>query len=122
MRSSFIAIALSALLISLALAAPSADPYAWSPALADYYSKVSKHIEEARQAPSFPSPPACDLSKASPPPAPTPLPSPDGLNLALVAVGRGVQVGLLIPRSYFILTNHRTTHAPLPTAHQNPQQ
>lgn len=95
MRFSLIATALSVLSVSLVEAAPSADPYAWSPALADYYSKVSKHIEEARQAPSFPSPPACDLSKASPPAAPTPLPSPDGLNLALVAVGRGVQVSPL---------------------------
>lgn len=96
MRSSIITVVVSLLSTSIASAAPSADPYAWTPALADYYAKVSKHIEAARQAPSFPSPPACDLSNASPPPAPTPLPQPDGLDLALVAVGRGVQVSTRI--------------------------
>jgi hypothetical protein len=87
------------LFAALATAAPPSPPssqpsdgYAWTPTLAGYYEKVAQHIAEARKQPGFPAPPSCDLSKATLPVAPTPLPSPDGLKLAHVAVGRGVQV------------------------------
>ena len=78
---------------SLVSAAPwgdQRDEYAWSPALAGYYEKVALHIQEAKNSGS--GPPSCDLTGAAPPAAPTPLPGPDGLVLAHVAVGRGVQV------------------------------
>ena len=84
---------------ALALAAPSAnletrqdDGYSWTPTLAGYYEKVAQHIQDARNKPGFPNAPSCELSQATLPVAPTPLPSPDGLRLAHVALGRGVQV------------------------------
>ena len=82
---------------ALAIAAPALetrqeDGYSWTPTLAGYYEKVAQHIQEARKAPGFPNAPSCDLAQATLPVAPTPLPSPDGLKLAHVALGRGVQV------------------------------
>ncbi|RMZ89013.1 hypothetical protein DV736_g3760, partial [Chaetothyriales sp. CBS 134916] len=90
MKNMFFALA-TGLLASLTFtsAAPSSDPYAWSPALASYYSAVAQHIQDARA--SGAGTPSCDLSNVTLPAAPTPLPSPDGLSLALVAVGRGIQ-------------------------------
>ncbi len=94
---------------ALAVAAPSAtletrqqDGHPWTPTLAGYYEKVAQHIQDARKRPGYPNPPSCDLSQATLPVAPTPLPSPDGLRLAHVAVGRGVQVSnpLLSPSRY----------------------
>jgi hypothetical protein len=64
--------------------------YPWTPALAGYYEKVALHIQEAKS--SGQTPGSCDLAGAAPPIAPAPLPTPDGLVLAHVAVGRGVQV------------------------------
>ena len=90
-------LALSAF-IATALTAPTTgtDPtisYTWSPELAQFYSAVDKHIQIARQQPTFPVPPPCDLTHASMPVAPTPLPSPAaGLVLQEVTIGRGVQV------------------------------
>lgn len=69
----------------------SREEYAWSPALAGYYEKVAQHIQAAKS--SGAAPVSCDLAGAAPPIAPSPLPTPDGLTLAHVAVGRGVQVG-----------------------------
>lgn len=82
------------LLVGSALSMPApSTTYEWSPALAEFYSIVDRHIQEARAAPSFPQAPACDLSKASMPVAPTPLPAPNmGDILGHVAIGRGVQV------------------------------
>jgi len=66
--------------------------YDWSPALAEFYSVVDRHIQEARSVSSYPFPPTCDLSKAQMPAAPTPLPSPGpGATLDLVVIGRGIQ-------------------------------
>lgn len=66
------------------------DEYAWTPSLAAYYEKVALYIQEAKS--SGQAPGSCDLAGTAPPLAPTPLPTPDGLVLAHVAVGRGVQV------------------------------
>ncbi|KAG9779080.1 hypothetical protein KCU88_g4122, partial [Aureobasidium melanogenum] len=86
------------LLASLAttvLAAPTptkrdaATSTTWTPTLAGYFDTVYKYIEEVKR--SNGSGPTCDLSKAKMPTGTTPLPSPDGLTLAHVAVGRGVQ-------------------------------
>ena len=77
---------------AVATAAPTTT-YDWSPALAEFYSVVDKHIQEARAAPNFPQAPACDLTQATMPVAPTPLPAPNvGDILGHVAIGRGVQV------------------------------
>ena len=77
---------------AFATAAPTTT-YDWTPALAEFYSVVDKHIQEARAAPNFPQAPACELSRASMPVAPTPLPAPSmGDYLGHVAIGRGVQV------------------------------
>ena len=81
-------------LVGSALSRPApTTTYNWSPALAEFYSVVDRHIQEARAAPNFPQPPACDLSQASMPVGPTPLPAPDaGTTLVHVAIGRGIQV------------------------------
>jgi hypothetical protein len=77
---------------ALSMPAPTTT-YDWSPALAEFYSVVDRHIQQARAAPNFPQAPACDLSQASMPVAPTPLPAPNlGDVLGHVAIGRGVQV------------------------------
>jgi len=82
---------------ALVNAAPTAT-YAWSPALAEFYSVVDRHIQEARAAPNFPQAPACDLSQAVMPVGPTPLPAPNaGDLLGHVAIGRGVQVSNMSP-------------------------
>jgi hypothetical protein len=93
---------------TLVSAAPSAQLTAWSPALAGYYQKVALHIQEAKESAS---PSVCDLAGAAPPIAPTPLPAPDGLTLAHVALGRGIQVN-----------TPRTTPAPHQTKLTNPLQ
>lgn len=77
---------------ALTMTAPTTT-YDWSPALAEFYSVVDRHIQEARSEPGFPQPPACDLTQAQMPVGPTPLPAPNpGDILAHVAIGRGVQV------------------------------
>lgn len=80
----------TAALVSAAPPGGKRTEYAWSPALAGYYEKVALQMREAKA--SGAAPPSCDLAGAAPPLAPTPLPTPDGLVLAHVAVGRGVQV------------------------------
>jgi hypothetical protein len=89
-------------LAALTIAAPPPPPgapgegaYPWTPTLAGYYEQVAQHIQEARGRPGGPGAPSCDLSQATMPTAPTPLPSPDGLRLAHVALGRGVQVSII---------------------------
>jgi hypothetical protein len=82
---------------ALVKAAPTTT-YAWSPALAEFYSVVDRHIQEARSAPNFPQAPACDLAQAAMPVGPTPLPAPNaGDMLGHVAIGRGVQVNNMSP-------------------------
>lgn len=85
-------------------AAPGEGNYPWTPTLAGYYEQVAQHIQEAKGRPGGPGAPSCDLSQATLPVAPTPLPSPDGLRLAHVALGRGVQVG---PPSSLTLSQRR---------------
>jgi hypothetical protein len=110
-------------LVGSALAMPTpTSTYEWSPALAEFYTVVDRHIQEARAAPGFPQPPACDLSEAVMPVGPTPLPAPNpGDMLAHVAIGRGVQVcnpqaGVAQHR----LIYPRTTHAPIPPPPPSP--
>lgn len=109
---------LLACLASNSLAAPSATIsergiYSWSAPLARFYQEVDKRIQEARQSPDFPNPPACDMSKASMPVAPTPLPGPDPATyLSHVAIGRGIQVSpCRLVSSFTRLTHYRTTPA-----------
>lgn len=93
MRSILVLAALAA----VSIAAPSRTvvergTYDWSPALAEFYSAVDRHIQQARDASGLSTPPPCDLSKAQMPIAPTPLPVPDSsYTLRHVAIGRGVQ-------------------------------
>jgi len=79
-------------LVAVTLAAPTQSSYEWTPALAEFYSVVDKHIQDARAA-GVPTPPTCDLTNAKMPVAPTPLPVPAaGLKLSAVVIGRGQQV------------------------------
>jgi hypothetical protein len=81
-------------LASLGLAAPTqTTSYQWSPELADFYSAVDNHIQQAKARGLTQQPPTCDLSNAVMPVAPVPLPSPaSGLILREVTIGRGIQV------------------------------
>lgn len=88
MRSSLF---LSVCLAVTSIAAPTIlnDVYKHSDKLADFYGKVSKHIDSARQVldPSS----TCDTSKIALPSA-SDLPSPDDQKPIYVALGRGTQV------------------------------
>jgi hypothetical protein len=65
--------------------------YGFSDALADYYSRVSRHIENTNRN----SPPVCDLSSINLPAQASGLPAvPAGQNLVDIAIGRGTQVCL----------------------------
>lgn len=88
MHSSFF---LSICLAVTSIAAPATlnDVYKPSDELADFYGKVSKHIDNARHIldPSS----TCDTSKIALPSS-SDLPSPDDQKPAYVALGRGTQV------------------------------
>ena len=89
-------VVLIAFLASLALAAPTSqearDVLDWSPTLAEFYSRVERHIHAVKRTSTFPSQ-VCDLANAHMAVAPTPLPAPiQGYTLKHVAIGRGVQV------------------------------
>ncbi|KAI9710061.1 MAG: hypothetical protein M1812_007525 [Candelaria pacifica] len=91
MRSSWLILALSTIVSAQPTLRPR-GPYDWSPTLRNYYEAVGSHIAKIRDTPSFPNPPACDLTSATLPSAPSPLPLPGiGLKLAHVAIGRGTQ-------------------------------
>ncbi len=78
---------------------------------------VFQYIQQAKAGGASPT---CDLSKAAMPVAPTPLPAPSGLTLEHVALGRGVQVSLLLrpTRGSFTDASNRTIPVPTPQRRQ----
>lgn len=99
----------SAVLLATSLAAPTNlnGVYDFSNDLADFYSKVSHHINDAKDsAGSFAS---CDKSKIALPAHASGLPRPNGQKPLYVAVGRGTQVGNIPFKEDPNLTAPRTT-------------
>ena len=99
----------------LAAPAPPKGTFEWTPTLAGYMDVVFQYIQQAKAGGASPT---CDLSKAAMPVAPTPLPTPSGLTLEHVALGRGVQVSLLLDPTRGSFTDASNRIIPVPTPQQ----